>query len=314
MGEGNYEVLEKLIGATIKFYTKSGELKSHSLPLNPAIDLIVSANLQFPSKIVCSRSDTGGDQPEIYAIADTGYHRIIITSATGAVLHRIGGKSSGFADGDFETARFNGPQGLCFLNADAHVVFVADTENHAIRRIDLVRRRVETVAGTGMQGTDSVGGLIGRAQELSSPWDVAVCRTRDMDMSFHVDENNIPEKDILLIAAAGLHQIWAVFLDDVIWWKFKKYAAGTVVAIAGNGREENRNNSYPSNAAFAQPSGLTLRRDTKEMFIADSESSAVRKIHLQDGKVVGVAGGDLDPRVSANWRLYFLNLIIAFLY
>lgn len=300
MGEGNYEVLEKLIGATIKFYNKMGKIKSHSLPLNPAIDLIVSGNLQFPGKIVCSRSNSGDacDQPECYAIADTGYHRIIITSANGAVLHRIGGKSSGFVDGDFETARFNSPQGLCFLNSDAQVVFVADTENHAIRRIDLKQRTVETIAGTGVQGTDSVGGLIGRDQELSSPWDVVVCRTRDMDMSFHVDENKIPEKDILLIAAAGLHQIWAIFLDDVIWWKFKKYAAGTVVAIAGNGREENRNNSYPANAAFAQPSGLTLRRDTKEMFIADSESSAVRKIQLQDGKVVGVAGGDLDPRVS----------------
>lgn len=84
---------------------------------------------------------------------------------------------------------------------------------------------------------------------------VSVYKTQDMDMSFHFDDETISKKDIVIVAAAGVHQIWAVCIDDVIWWKFKKYTAGTVVVIAGNGAEENRNNSYPGNAAFAQPSG-----------------------------------------------------------
>jgi sugar lactone lactonase YvrE len=80
--------------------------------------------------------------------------------------------------------------------------------------------------------------------------------------------------------------------------KVKYFSAGTCVAIAGNGHEENRNNSYPSNAAFAQPSGLALSKDSKELFIADSESSAVRKLSLTDGKVSPVVGGDNNPLVS----------------
>lgn len=125
---------------------------------------------------------------------------------------------------------------------------------------------------------------------------IVVYKTRDMDMSFHLDDESISKKDIVIVAAAGTHQIWAVCIDDVIWWKFKKYTAGTVAVIAGNGAEENRNNSYPYNAAFAQPSGLTIGSD--EMFIADSESSCIRKLSLVDGKVLAVAGGDRNPRVK----------------
>lgn len=189
-------------------------------------------------------------------------------------------------------------QGVCFASSSARILYVADTENHSVRRVDMQSGQVLTVAGTGEQGTDHVGGRIGRAQALSSPWDVAVCRTRNMDMSFHEDERQAPEIEILLIASAGLHQIWAMFLEETIWWKFRRYAAGSVVALVGNGNEENRNNSYPANAAFAQPSGLAIRADTKELFVADSESSCVRKVQLLDGKVLAVAGGDRNPLVS----------------
>lgn len=191
---------------------------------------------------------------------------------------------------------------MCFGSSSARILYVADTENHSVRRVDLQSGQVDTVAGTGEQGTDRVGGRIGRAQALSSPWDVAVCRTRNMDMSFHADERQAPEIEILLIANAGLHQVWAMFLEETIWWKFRRYAAGSVVALVGNGNEENRNNSYPMNAAFAQPSGLAMRADTKELFVADSESSCVRKVQLLDGKVLAVAGGDRNPLVSSGAR------------
>lgn len=126
-----------------------------------------------------------------------------------------------------------------------------------------------------------------------------------MDMSFHADGEAIPERDIILIAMAGTHQIWAIFKDETIWWKFKKFSEGSVAAIAGNGHEENRNNSYPQNSAFAQPSGLALAPKTKELFIADSESSSIRKLVLADGKVVAVAGGDRNPLVNSILETFF---------
>jgi hypothetical protein len=41
-------------------------------------------------------------------------------------------------------------------------------------QIDLKAKLVTTVAGTGVQGNDKVGGKIGQDQEISSPWDVVV--------------------------------------------------------------------------------------------------------------------------------------------
>lgn len=315
MGEGHYETLEKYIGIAMKYYRSIDAIRSHSLPLHPSTELLQVNSLKFPGKIACSISYStssssssncnDNSSSELYAISDSGNHRIMIINSNGKIIYKIGGKSNnGFVDGDFKTARFDSPQGVTFL--DEHTVYVADTENHAIRKICLTTQLVETIAGTGVQGNDRIGGKIGKLQELSSPWDLAIYRTRDMDMSFHIDEQSIPEKNILLIAEAGMHQIWAIFLEDTIWWKYKKYTKGTVIPIAGSGQEENRNNSYPQNAAFAQPSGLAIDRDNKMVYIADSESSCVRKLSLADGKVLPVVGGDRNPLVK--------RLIISFFF
>uniref|UniRef100_A0A182W2H1 Thioredoxin-like fold domain-containing protein n=1 Tax=Anopheles minimus TaxID=112268 RepID=A0A182W2H1_9DIPT len=300
MGEGNFEDLKLYVGSAIRFYKEKGEIKPHPLPLNLAGTGTIASNMKFPGKIACSvtTADAGKDSNEeqLFAVSDSGNHRVLIIDSAGTVLHKIGGKQSGFLDGNFSKARFNAPQGVAFQGSD--VVFVADNENHAVRRIDLKTQSVSTIAGNGTQGNDRTGGKSGRDQLLSSPWDVAVYSTRDLDMSFHADEASVPSKDVLLIAMAGIHQIWAIFLEDTIWWKFKKYGAGTCWAIAGSGHEQNRNTSYPHSAAFAQPSGLAINRVAKEVYLADSESSAIRKISLADGKVMAVAGGDRNPLVS----------------
>lgn len=67
------------------------------------------------------------------------------------------------------------------------------------------------------------------------------------------------------------------------------------MAIAGNGEERNRNNDYPKQASFAQPSGLCLLRNSQEIYIADSESSSIRKMSLEDGKVSAVVGATNNP-------------------
>lgn len=306
MGEGHGQRLDKYIRSALKFYETKSAIKNHPIALNPASELLKASLLKFPGKIATRhlRNAQCDDESssrkligsELYAVSDSGNNRILVFQANGQIVEIIGGKEPGFADGNFKEARFNSPQGVSFYGND--IIYVADTENHAIREINLTTKTVDTIAGHGKQGVDQAGGLIGTSQEISSPWDVVTYRTRDMDMSFHADGEAIPERDIILIAMAGTHQIWAIFKDETIWWKFKKFSEGSVAAIAGNGHEENRNNSYPQNAAFAQPSGLALAPKTKELFIADSESSSIRKLCLADGKVLAVAGGDRNPLVS----------------
>nr|CAI5868480.1 unnamed protein product [Callosobruchus analis] len=295
-GEGHKEDLILIVKNALEFYKAQGMISNHKLPIKTAYHLLpdLKGPLLFPGKIT---NVVDENNHEILAVSDTGNNRILILKPDGTLLKQIGGKKLGFKDGSLTEAEFNNPQGLAFQNKD--VLFVADTENHAIRKIDLKENTVETVAGTGVQGHDYEGGKLWTKQEISSPWDVCIYRTPDMDMTFHPD-GNPPLKDVLIIAMAGIHQIWALFLQDTVWWKCKLLPAGTCIRIAGSGREENRNNNYPHSAAFAQPSGLALSLKNREVYIADSESSSVRRLSLVDGKVTPVVGGDKNPNVSSS--------------
>lgn len=282
MGEGHKDELRLYIKNALNFYKSKKEISNHSLPLKSAYHLLpeLKGPLLFPGKIANFIDD---DRNELIAISDSGNHRILIVNSDGSIVHQIGGGASGFKDDNLVNSQFNSPQGLIFRNKD--VLFVADTENHAIRMIDLKNDKVETLVGTGVQSHDRKGGNVGNLQSISSPWDLCLYKT--------------PEgKEILIIAMAGTHQIWAYFFQDTDWWKSQKYKAGSCVAIAGSGREENRNNQYPHAAAFAQPSGLALCKKNREVYIADSESSSVRRLSLIDGKVTPVVGGDRNPNVS----------------
>lgn len=301
MGEGHGEFLQQFVHVALQHFGAKSQIQHFDIKLKSESGLKAS-KLRFPAKI--ARSPLG----DTFALADAGNNRILIFDMNGNVLHKIGGTEAGFIDGSLSKARFNTPQGVEFLNA--YTLIVADTENHAVRQICLKSLKVETLAGTGVQGNDRSGGKLGPLQEISSPWDVAVYYTRDMDMSFHVDERQIQEKPIILISMAGTHQIWGYFPEGVIWWKFRKFEPKNCVAIIGNGQEENRNNSYPQNAAFAQPSGLAMAKNF--LFIADSESSCIRKVSMLDGKVMAVVGGDRNPLVSYYLALFQHNIDLIY--
>jgi hypothetical protein len=201
---------------------------------------------------------------------------------------------AGRDDGSFSEAKFNCPQGVAWL--DQKTLFVADCENHSIRMIILEQRKVQTIIGNGQQGNDFVGGASNPLQQaISSPWDLVVYKTKNLDMSFHEDESQVAQKVVLVIAMAGLHQIWAYFMEQTIWWRYQVQNANSCLAIAGNGEERNRNNDYPKQASFAQPSGLCLLKRTQELFIADSESSSIRKMSLESGKCSAVVGATNNP-------------------
>eukprot|EP00111_Clytia_hemisphaerica_P020720 TCONS_00061102-protein len=101
----------------------------------------------------------------------------------------------------------------------------------------------------------------------------------------------------MYIAAAGTHQIWSYFLEDGSWLKKGSQTERTCIRFAGSGNEENRNNSYPHKASFAQPSHLSLGKVKGQnvLFVADSESSSVRTVELKSGAVKACVGGERDP-------------------
>ena len=80
---------------------------------------------------------------------------------------------------------------------------------------------------------------------------------------------------------AGLHQIW---VHDL--------ANGTIAPFAGSGREDIIDGPRQE-ACFAQPSGLALDPAADVLYVADSETSAIRAIHLDSDRVETVVGTGL---------------------
>ncbi|NXD08429.1 NHLC2 protein, partial [Nothocercus nigrocapillus] len=278
VGEGHKEKLFLFISVTLKFYKERGQIKDNRIGIKLYRDSLPPSPLQFPGKVTVDNSG------ERLVIADTGHHRILVTRKNGQILHTIGGPNRGRRDGRFSEAAFNSPLGIAIKN---NVIYVADTENHLIRKIDLDSELVSTVAGVGIQGVDREGGAKGEQQPISSPWDVV----------FGNSVSGSQEDDVLWIAMAGTHQIWALMLEDGKLPKGSDLKKGVCLRFAGSGNEENRNNAYPHKAGFAQPSGLSLASEDPWncLFVADSESSTVRTVSLKDGAVKHLVGGERDP-------------------
>lgn len=139
MGEGHREDLRFYIRNALDHYKSLNQISNHSLPIKSSFHLLPETKgpLLFPGKIA-SYIDSDNNYVDKLAISDTGNNRILITQPDGTILYSIGG-TVGFRNGNFMEAQFNAPQGLVFQ--DENILFVADTENHAIRKIDLKSRK-----------------------------------------------------------------------------------------------------------------------------------------------------------------------------
>lgn len=266
-GEGHREDLDDLVEAALEFYGEKKLLDAR--PLTPSLEKekdarLVASPLKFPGKLA-----TDLVNGRLF-ISDSNHHRIVVTDLDGSFIAQVGSGGEGLKDGSFTEALFNRPQGVAY-NAVKNVLYVADTENHALREIDFVKETVRTLAGNGTKGADYRGGKKGSAQVLNSPWDVA----------------HDPEAGLVYIALAGQHQIW-----------LHKIADETTEVFSGDGYERNLNGRRGKETSFAQPSGISLTPDLKSMYLADSESSSVRRVDLTTGGSKLLAGG--DPTFSDN--------------
>jgi thiol-disulfide isomerase/thioredoxin/sugar lactone lactonase YvrE len=253
-GEPDPDRLLDAIENLAKNYQQGGTLKPARLDLRLVPE--PKGRFLFPGKL---KKVPGGEKR--WALADGGHHQIVLLDDGGKELGRYGSGEVGLLDGPREQARFNHPQGLA---ASSDALYVADTENHAIRRIDLATGAVTTLAGTGRRGLPLGRAQPGRTTALASPWDLEI------------------KGDQLFFANAGTHQIGVLDLRS-----------SQVARFAGTG-EEALTDGRASEAALAQPSGLALSADGKNLYLADSESSALRVITLSDDpRMITLVGAGL---------------------
>jgi sugar lactone lactonase YvrE len=249
-GEGVYEAVEPVIAGLVAEFDAKQAMNREPITLALEADTAPDRPLRYPGKVLA-------DGGRLW-VSDTGHHRILeIDPVTGEVLAAFGSGERGADDGPASDATFNSPQGLAVAEGK---LYVADTNNHLIRAIDLDTGAVTTVIGTGEQGWPPTSGPP-RDVALASPWDLAWANGS------------------LFIANAGTHQIWKATL-----------AFDTVAPLIGSAIEGTANGPFAS-AELAQPSSVTLSGDGR-LYFADSESSSIRYGDLSLGETFLLVGGD----------------------
>ncbi len=257
-GEGNRELFDTVISRMIEYHRWKGTLDETPVVFDLETNDVQPTALRYPGKIIAD-----AESNRLF-ISDSNHNRIVVTDLDGRLLHIIGSGQPGRSDGSFSAAEFDHPQGMALVG---DILYVADTENHLLRAVDLQAETVATLAGTGKQGRPrNVHGELLKT-ELNSPWALS-----------HIN-------GVLYIAMAGPHQIWS-------------HAIGTndIKVHAGSAREDVINGSL-TDSAFAQPSGLTPNADGTFFYVADSEGSAIRSVPVDEtGTVTTIAGTSELPR------------------
>ncbi len=280
-GEIDFESLDGFFKNSIPYYEKTKLLDKTPIEFELERYEEEPTQLKYPGKVLADQANG------LLYITDSSHNRIVISDTEGNVKEVIGSGQVGRMDGDFASASFDHPQGLALHE---NTLYVADVENHMIRKVDLVSKTVSTVAGIGRQATfqQSFPGVTQTKQ--TGPWFGAPKKTPiNSPWALWVHEDN------LYIAMAGPHQIWIMPLDE-----------SRIGPYAGNAREDIVDGPllpkvpYAAGASsFAQPSGLTS--DGEYIYVADSEGSSVRGVPFdQTKKVITVVGTSELP----NGRLF----------
>jgi thiol-disulfide isomerase/thioredoxin/sugar lactone lactonase YvrE len=240
-GEGHDVLLEREIGQLVARAKRRKSLNETPLRFLPESERPGDTPLLFPGKVL---ADVPGRR---LFIADTAHNRLVLCDLQGKNAKPIGNGVAGLVDGHYDKAGFHHPQGMCLVG---EILYVADTDNHAIRAVDLKSKSVSTLAGNGQQSRRHTSAGPARTTPLNSPWDVILQ----------------PGARALLIAMAGANQIWRLDLQS------------DVISVWSGSGAENLLDGLLNLAAFAQPSGLAT--DGTHLFVADSDASAIRSITL----------------------------------
>jgi sugar lactone lactonase YvrE len=187
-------------------------------------------------------------------VADSGNHTLRHIDAASAQVTTFAGAAGqpGTTDGAGGDARFNVPQGLA-LDGAAQLLYVADSNNHSIRKVDLASGRVTTLS-------------YNRA-------------TGDKFTNFNAPAGLALDQGRLYISDYGNHDILAFDL-----------AAGLVSTLAGKQGVPGHADGVGTMASFNGPFGLSAD-GRGNLFVADDQNDTVRQIDLASGTVTTLAGG-----------------------
>lgn len=189
-------------------------------------------------------------------VADTANHTIRKVTPAGVVTTLAGfAETPGATNGHGGYARFNGPEGLAVDGSGN--VYVADTANHAIRRITPAGV-VSTFAG--LPGAFGFVNATGTSARFYLPRSITIDGSGD-----------------LYVADSGNHSIRRIT------------SAGVVSTFAGTGSAGNANGTG-TGASFASPNGIVYSATVAALYVSDTGNRVVRQITVPGAVVTTFAG------------------------
>lgn len=206
-------------------------------------------------------------------LTEYGGHRVVQLEADGSVTVIAGSGKAGFADGVGEAASFNAPHNLV-VAADG-MIYVADTSNHRVRKVDPKTRMVTTIAGSNK----------GFAVEKGPAKDAM------FDQAYHVSLDG--EGKNLFVCDLGNRQIRKIDLKT-----------NMISTVAGNGqRGAPKDGAIATEAPLIDPRVVTVDK-TGRIWILERAGHCLRVV--ENGKIRTVAGtgtkgfeGDGGPALKA---------------
>nr|WP_286672297.1 cadherin-like beta sandwich domain-containing protein [Cohnella hashimotonis] len=279
--------------------------------------------------------DSGGN---LY-IADSGNHRIRKVDTDGNISTVAGnGNDGNSGDGGAATdAELSAPVGLAIDGNDN--LYIADSSNNRVRKVDRLSGKISTVAGKGTYGVSGYSGDGGAATdaELSGPLGLAIDSygnlyiadsnnnvIRKVDLSGNISTvagvagnsgfspDGSPAETSSLGVPVGLafdsggNLYVAVFNDSRIR---KIDTSGRLATIAGNGQKTySGDGGLPTSAALNSATGVAVD-SSGTVYIADAGNNRIRKIVPSNnanlsGLSLSGGGAGLSPAFSASTTNY----------
>jgi hypothetical protein len=258
-----------------------------------------------------------------------------VDALTGRLTTIAGSGTIGFSgDGGLGTqALLASPSGLTVDGAG--FVYVADTGNHAIRRIDPITGIITTVAGQlGQQGYTG-DGKAATSAKFTSP--EGVCFDLAGNMIIADTGNNVIRRvnaatgiistiagtgaggyngDGLLATAATLNTPWgttvgadgAIYISDRDNHRVRKVdTSGMISTVAGSGVQGGAGDGGPATTALLNEPSAAVMDPAGDLFIADTGNNKIRVVNASSAVITSVVGtgdesfsGDFGPASEAN--------------
>jgi len=213
-----------------------------------------------PTAVPQTEEDPFASEP-----ASTGQY-VSVSDLSGTVRFVVGSAGTRFGGdgGPAVDALLNFPSAVAV--DEAGHLYIADTMNHRVRKVDAATGRISTVAGTGHKRCAGDGGPAAAAA-LNEPTALAAGQGR------------------LYIADQGNHRVRCIDLG-----------AGTISTIAGTGESAYTGDGMAATeAALAGPSGLAIG-PSGELYIADTFNGRIRRVDPHTGTISTVVGDGASYR------------------